>query len=358
MDFLSFRSPANNGVASVHFGKTQTTTNLWGPWYVITNADVIARLRSIAKCSAAGNTQAEAEKIRELKTDFPSVVTIGFPYTRGGGAPHMIPVPISATAVPIPSASIKPTPAVEPTPAPITKEVADARHEMSVGLVKFFSEFSFDVSARFANTLINQKSMLAARRYVTNYCMLSDHPDTDQIAEKIKSPEFETLYKQGNGLATGRLTNSRLEIYFGPAGTGKTTEAIKKYPDANVTVCNETMDSHDLMKVFAFNDENGNPVFKPSALQEDMIAGRPHILDEFNLLPLASMRFLQGLLDNKTEIEFENTKIPIAPGFKIIATMNLVVNGQVFSLPEPIVDRAAVIKEFVADAAMIEAFAF
>ena len=129
-------------------------------------------------------------------------------------------------------------------------------------------------------------------------------------------------------------------IYYGPAGTGKTTAAMIKYPASAITVCNETMDSDDLMRVFDFNDESGNPVFKPSSLQEDMVNGRVHILDEINLLPMSSLRFLQGILDNKTEIEYHGERIPIKEGFKIVGTMNLVVNGQVFNLPEPIVDRA------------------
>ena len=177
-------------------------------------------------------------------------------------------------------------------------------------------------------------------------------------AEKIKSDEFRNLCNDLFACKSGNVVNKRLEIYYGPAGTGKTTEAIAKYPDAKVTVCNETMDSTDLMKTFSFNDENGNPVFKPSALQEDMIAGRPHILDEINLLPLSSLRYLQGILDGKKEIEFEGNLIQIADGFKIIGTMNLIVNGQVFNLPEPIVDRASVLKSYESNSNILADYAF
>ena len=38
--------------------------------------------------------------------------------------------------------------------------------------------------------------------------------------------------------------------------------------------------------------------------------------------------------------------IEIKPGFRIIGTMNLVVDEQVFGLPAPLVDRAVRIKEF------------
>lgn len=353
---------------SIHDG-AQLTTNIWSSgWYVVDDADAIARLKEIASFIKRSLDAAADVKADSFLTDYPTPAGIAHPYRRGGGAPRVVRpsayATTTATAVPITGA---PACAFEdlasaPVPAPeivtVTEEIKQKRHDFSVGLLKFFSEFDFAVSARFTNTLIRQRSLAAAKRYVTAYCMLSDHPDTDAITDKLKSPEFDMLYNEGNALATGKEINSRLEIYFGPQGTGKSSEAIAKYPTATVTVCDETKDSHDLLKVFDFNDANGNPVFKHSALLDDMIAGRPHILDEFNLLPMQSMRFLQGLLDNKTAFDFEGETITIAPGFKIIATMNLVVNGQVFSLPEPIVDRASVIKEFKADASVLESFAF
>lgn len=187
---------------------------------------------------------------------------------------------------------------------------------------------------------------------------LCDHPDKDSICEKIKSDEFKTICENMFKCASGNKVNNRLEIYYGPAGTGKTTAAVNKYPEAKVTVCNENMDSTDLMKTFSFNDENGNPVFKPSSLQIDMIEGNPHILDEINLLPLSSLRYLQGILDGKKEIEFEGKTIKIADGFKIIGTMNLIVNGQVFNLPEPIVDRASVLESYEVSANILADYAF
>ena len=354
---------------SIHAG-AQLTTNIWSSgWYVVDDTDAIRRLKIIASYLKNNMLATADAALDSFLLDYPTPAGITHPYRRGGGAPHGLKVPAyatpTATAVPITETpactlddSASAAPASAPAPEIVTAEIKQKRHDFSVGLLNFFSEFDFAVSARFTNTLIRQRSLAAAKRYVTAYCMLSDHPDTDAITDKLKSPEFDRLYTEGNALATGKEINSRLEIYFGPQGTGKSSEAISRYPTATVTVCDETKDSHDLLKVFDFNDANGNPVFKHSALLEDMIAGRPHILDEFNLLPMQSMRFLQGLLDNKTTFDFEGEKITIAPGFKIIATMNLVVNGQVFSLPEPIVDRASVIKEFKADASMLESFAF
>ena len=69
-------------------------------------------------------------------------------------------------------------------------------------------------------------------------------------------------------------------------------------------------------------------------------------LDEINLLPFESLRFLQSILDNKTEINYKGQVIHIKDGFQIIGTMNLTVNGSVFNLPEPLVDRACELKEY------------
>ena len=185
--------------------------------------------------------------------------------------------------------------------------IEEIRKEVCKKIIKFFSEFTFVPATRFINTLSKFTTQKDAKTYINNYMSLTDHPDKNEIADKIKSSEFNEILTQLFTCRGDKEINKRLEIYYGPAGTGKTTEAIKLYPDANVTVCNELMDSDSIMKVFDFNDENGHPVFKPSQLQLDMIAGRPHILDEMNLLPLNTLRFLQGVLDSKEKIKQQNT---------------------------------------------------
>ena len=89
-----------------------------------------------------------------------------------------------------------------------------------------------------------------------------------------------------------------------------------------------------------------------------MEEGQPHILDEIRLLTDDCLRTLQGFLDNKTEFNFKNETIKIKEGFKIIGTMNLEVSGQIYSLPEALVDRAYLIKEFVCDAVTLANTAF
>jgi MoxR-like ATPase len=98
------------------------------------------------------------------------------------------------------------------------------------------------------------------------------------------------------------------------------------------------------MEDFVFVE--GKPSFKPSALWECMEQGKSITLDEINLLPFDSLRFLQGILDGKKEFLYKGHTVTIADGFEIIGTMNLVVNGSVFNLPEPLVDRCAYIEKF------------
>ena len=77
-----------------------------------------------------------------------------------------------------------------------------------------------------------------------------------------------------------------------------------------------------------------------------MKEGRPVILDEINLLTLECLRAIQALLDNKTEVMIAGKKVEIKDGFMAIGTMNLEVGGVTYGLPDPLVDRAAVIKKF------------
>lgn len=51
-------------------------------------------------------------------------------------------------------------------------------------------------------------------------------------------------------------------------------------------------------------------------------------------------------MDGKTEFIYKGHHVTIKDGFEIIGTMNLVVNGMVYPLPEPLVDRCEEIREF------------
>ena len=107
----------------------------------------------------------------------------------------------------------------------------------------------------------------------------------------------------------------------------------------------------DLMEDFTFTD--GKPTFQKSALWNAIDQGNTIVLDELNLLPLESLRFLQTLLDNKDVITYKGKQITIKSGFKIIGTMNLIVNGSKYPLPEPLVDRCENIEKFNMTADML-----
>jgi MoxR-like ATPase len=60
------------------------------------------------------------------------------------------------------------------------------------------------------------------------------------------------------------------------------------------------------------------------------------------------------LLDNKDKFIYKGRTINIADGFMVIGTMNLKVNGSVYSLPEPLIDRCADIVEYIPTIKMLE----
>lgn len=215
------------------------------------------------------------------------------------------------------------------------------------GLMDFFTEFSFTPSFRFTNTLsfMVHKSKAAARAYVCNYFALMDSSYQKEVAQKVKSAEFGKILDDiaQYGVPATHV-NTRLKIYYGSAGTGKTTLAQVESENRCI-VCNSSMLPSDLMEDFIFKD--GNPDFNPSLLWDCMEQGKTIVLDEINLLPFDSLRFLQGIADGKSEFYYKNRPVRIKDGFQIIGTMNLTLGGMTYGLPEPLVDRCCEAKEFV-----------
>jgi hypothetical protein len=214
-------------------------------------------------------------------------------------------------------------------------------------LMDFFSEFSFTPSFRFTNTFAFMacESKQMACDYVHNYFALMNSNYVKEVEQKIKSAEFANIIKSiaQYGRPTNHI-NTRLKVYYGSAGTGKTTLAQKE-SDNRCIVCNSSMLPADLMEDFIFKD--GQPDFNPSLLWECMEQGKKVMLDEINLLPFDSLRFLQGIVDGKTEFYYKNRPVHIKDGFQIIGTMNLSLGGMTYGLPEPLVDRCSDTKEFV-----------
>lgn len=89
-----------------------------------------------------------------------------------------------------------------------------------------------------------------------------------------------------------------------------------------------------------------------------MEKGLPVIMDEINLLPWECRQALQSVTDGGDEVTISGEKIKIAPGFKVIATMNLIINGDTVPLPEPIIDRAGKIEKFETDFNLMALIAF
>ena len=233
------------------------------------------------------------------------------------------------------------SPVVEPPKDPKKTLMNGLQH-----LIDFFSEFSFVPSFRFTNTFAYMacQSKEAATDYVCNYFALMDSSYVKEVRQKVKSEEFAQIIRDvaQYGEPTSHV-NTRLKVYFGPAGTGKTTIAQEEANNRCI-VCNSSMLPSDLMEDFIFKD--GNPDFNPSLLWDCMEQGKTVVLDEINLLPFDSLRFLQGIVDGKAEFYYKNRPVHIKDGFQIIGTMNLSLGGMVYGLPEPLVDRCSEAKEF------------
>lgn len=210
-------------------------------------------------------------------------------------------------------------------------------------LMNFFSEFGFEPNFRFINTLAMTDSKEEAKNYVTNYFELTDSGYLNEIKEKLRSLEFGNIVSDIMAKKPTKRVNNRFKIYYGSQGTGKTTKAMVETSNRCI-VCNNSMLPADLMEDFAFDE--GKASFHRTALREAMESGKPIVLDEINLLPFESLRFLQGILDNKTEFLYKNETVSIKNGFEIIGTMNLSVNGMTYGLPEPLVDRCKEIKKY------------
>jgi hypothetical protein len=216
-------------------------------------------------------------------------------------------------------------------------------------LMKFFTEFQFEPNFRFVNSLSLALSISRekATNYICNYFELIDSPYAREICEKVKSAEFKEILANLGVLTPTKTVNNRFKLYYGSQGTGKTTKAMVE-TNGRCMVCNNSMLPSDLMEDFVF--DNGQATFKPSALWRSMVDGTPIVLDEINLLPFDSLRFLQTILDGKTEFLYKGNTVKIADGFKIIGTMNLTVNGMTYGLPEPLVDRAEDMQKFTLSA--------
>lgn len=225
----------------------------------------------------------------------------------------------------------------------VNKSATDKKEALAK-LIDFFTEFNFAPSLRFVNTLAFNSNSID---YVTNYFLIQDFEYANEVAEKVKSREFkEIISKIREGNKPSTVINSRMKLYYGEPGTGKTTQAMKEAEKC--IVCSSDMLPADLMQNFAFTD--GKAGFEKSDLWIAMEEGQTIVLDEINMLPFESLRFLQGITDGKAEVDYKGFNVKIHPDFQIIGTMNLTLGGITMGIPAPLVDRCSDIKKFVLDA--------
>lgn len=209
-----------------------------------------------------------------------------------------------------------------------------------VKLKDFLREFNLDLSPRLLNSLVRVEE---PSEYLLNYALLTGRNHLD-LNMRMESREWQIIEKALKETTTDKQINNRFILYFGSAGTGKTTKAqtlAKK-----TMIMHENITSKELLYSFDF-DENGHPTFKKTALAKAMENGEPIVLDEINLAPLETLHFLQGILDNKEEVVVDKEVIKIKDGFKVIGTMNEEILGVEYYLPEPLIDRTEVLKKFV-----------
>lgn len=218
-------------------------------------------------------------------------------------------------------------------------------------LNKFLSEFSYfrtGVSMRLVNTFARAADKKAA---LTAYCEVSAMEDLSDLVEKMKSPEFAEVVKAFGALKTPASLNKRFAVFYGAPGGGKTYAAVKAGEAINggacdVVPCSAGMDAADMLYAYRLDYRTGKRGYVPTALLMAMTAGRAVVLDEVNLLPMEARMFLQNILDNKSKVHIMGVEIPITDGFFVIGTMNIETGLGSTPLPLPLVDRAAVVREF------------
>lgn len=206
-------------------------------------------------------------------------------------------------------------------------------------LTNFLREFNIDLSIRLLNTLVRVQEPAL---HLINVALITGR-DHRALATKCESAEWKMIEEELKKVETEVKINKRFILFFGAPGTGKTTRAIHMVPE--VVVMHENITPKELL--FDFDFVEGKPVFKKNALALAMEKGTGIVLDEINLAPFETIRFLQGILDNKETLTVGNITFQIKDGFHVIGTMNEEVLNMEHYLPEPLIDRAMEVKKFI-----------
>lgn len=205
-----------------------------------------------------------------------------------------------------------------------------------VQIINFFKEFNYTPSFRFINTLF-QNPANQRKTFVNNYFEIQNNSANEQIKVKLNSPEFSKILEDIKKINITDIPkiNTRLKVYYGDPGTGKTTKALEE--TNKCIVCHQNITPADIMEDFTFID--GKATFTPSSLYNAIINGEKIVFDEINLLPYETLRFLQTITDSKKQFEYKGKTLNIHPDFQIIGTMNLNVDDMIQFLPAALTDR-------------------
>lgn len=225
------------------------------------------------------------------------------------------------------------------------KELLKQKQEIAESILTFCKDFEFTEASglgpRMLNSIYYERS---PKDFMLNSMELVgfDSNILKEAKAKLSSREFSEITKKWKSLKSSRdRMNKRLEIFYGPAGTGKTTKAVKENPLASKIVGSASADPDDLFT--KFNPETKQ--YELTELGKAMIEGKPIIIDEANLYNNVVLTRLQGATDETASIVDRDMEIKIKEGFKVIITMNLDTNFGKFTLPIPLVNRASRIEK-------------
>ena len=222
----------------------------------------------------------------------------------------------------------------------VTKTENQIKQEVLEGIEELQNtmlQFDTSVSPRMVSTMLHHSNPEA---YLYGYLKLTGR-ECDDFMKKTQSQEWRRMMNKLKSANPKRI-NKRLAIYFGPAGGGKTTAALR---EAGKKIgMHKDMTAKELM--FDFTFENGDAQFSKSVFAQAMENGEPIVCDELNLASNTLLQFMQSVLDNSKSIFMDGQELVIKEGFKVIGTMNDVVSGVDRILPEPIIDRALDIRYF------------
>jgi len=223
------------------------------------------------------------------------------------------------------------------TPTTLSKAQMDANNQIAQGLIRLCDGFGFAIDPRTINTLKYADDPAA---FIVKAMELEgfDETLTKDAAKQCTNGEAVELFKAAKAAPSmsGRI-NRRLEVFYGPAGTGKTTLALSENPNAKVMAGSAGLDPDDLFTII----DPATKTWAKTDLALAMERGEPIIIDEINLYNAVVLQRLQAVTDNKSAIVDRGIELPIADGFKIVATMNLETNMGKTPLPDPLVSRCA-----------------